>query len=395
MAEPVFYPKFSDEEVRSRWQKIRDAMDAAQFDGLLVYGAYGPESQANLRYLTNYTDQMQAYCVFPKQGPPTLLTSLFPHLDTGREVAVVKDMRAAGARMGEKVVEVLCEKELERARIGLVGMASRWKISIPSEHHAAFEASLPGARFAPATDLMERVRQIKSEEELAFLRKGAEISDRAFEAMVEAIRPGVRNIDLYHEILFESHRAGGDFIFALVGSTPMANPAMSFPDAYISDRGIGRGDVTISEHSSSYGGYSGQILRTVFAGTPPKPYERLFEIGLEVFQRIRDRIRPGSTVADVLDGAKPMIDAGLTIRAPLVHGWGVSLEAPVIGIPGSPYPIPDFTFRKGQTIVVEPNPSTPDGKSGIFLGDLLAVTETGVEDLHTHPIEDPIVVDRM
>ena len=40
MAEPVFYPKFSDEEVRSRWRKVRDAMDAAHFDGLLVYGSY-------------------------------------------------------------------------------------------------------------------------------------------------------------------------------------------------------------------------------------------------------------------------------------------------------------------------------------------------------------------
>ncbi len=53
----------------------------------------------------------------------------------------------------------------------------------------------------------------------------------------------------------------------------------------------------------------------------------------------------------------------------------------------------EWTFEKGETIVVEPNPCSTDLKSGVFLGDLCVVTENGAESLHTYPIEEPIVVD--
>ena len=63
-----------------------------------------------------------------------------------------------------------------------------------------------------------------------------------------------------------------------------------------------------------------------------------------------------------------------------------------MGIKGSAHPIQSYTFQKGHTVVIEPNPSTADGKSGIFLGDLCLVTENGAESLHRYPME-PIMVD--
>ena len=398
MVARVHYPKFSDGEYARRWRKIREAMEARQLDCLLIYGAYGSAfgtdpGQANLRYVSNFADQLHAYCVFPRRGEPTLLTSFVGHLTTGREASAVPDMRFGGLRIGDKVVELLREREMDRARIGIVGAHAGRGISIPHDHYLALTASLPSAEFEVVTELFDELRRIKSDEEIAFLRKGAAITDRAFEAQLKATKPGARNIDLYNAILFETHRAGGMLCFALLGSTPMANPNMSFPDPYISDRAIGKGDVIVNEHSSCYGGYSGQILRTVFVGSPTKQYERLFEIGIEVFRRVKVAMKPGATTADVQRAAEPIVNANLTVTAPLLHGWANFLEPPIMGIKGSRIPIAEWTFQRGETIVIEPNPCTPDLKSGIFLGDLCVVTENGAESLHTYPIDRPIVVE--
>ena len=398
MANRIFFPKFSDAEYASRWQAIRDAMDDRSLDCLIVYGGHGSHfgndpGQANLRYVANFIDQFQAYCVFPRDGESTVLTTYNGHIASGRDICMVPDMRFAGQMIPQRVAETLKEKGFARGRIGIVGVASDRQFSLPYEHYMVITEALPDAEFAVVTDMMEALRRIKSDEEIEFLREGARRTDRAFEAAVAAIRPGARNIDVYNAILHESIRDGGTMCFALLGSTSMTEAGMAFPDAYISDREIGTGDVVINEHSSCYGGYSGQMLRTVFVGEPTRHYRELFAIAKGVFHGVMDAIRPGATTADVMEAAQPILDAGLTVKAPLLHGWGNFSESPRMGIKGSGHPIMECTFEKGQTIVVEPNPCTPDGSTGVFLGDLCLVTENGVESLHTYPIDEPIIVD--
>jgi len=396
MVNRVHFPSFSDEEYQSRWRKIRDAMEARGLDCLLIYGAYcsfgSDPGEVNLRYVSNFVDQFQAYCVFPKNGEGTLITSFNGHIATAKEISAFQDIQFGGLKLDEKAIEILREKGMEKSKIGIVGINSARRVSIPHEQYERITKFLPGAEFEIATDLIENLRLLKSDEEIEFLRRGAEITDQALDAYVRAIKKGVRNVDLYNQVLMETHRAGGTLCFTLLGSTPMENPSMAFPDAYMSDRPIQKGDVIISEHSSGYGGYSGQILRTVFVGKPTKHYEKLFEIGLDVYQRVRSTLKPGSTEKEVQEGAQPILDAELTVKAPLLHGWGNFIEPPIMGVKGSVHPIQSYTFQKGHTIVVEPNPSTPDGMSGIFLGDLCLVTEKGSESLHSYPL-DPIVID--
>ena len=150
MTTRVYYPKFSDAEFASRWQRIRDAMDQRRLDCLVIYGAYGSTfgsdpGQANLRYVTNFADQFHAYCIFPKTGEPTLLTSFNGHLATGREISTVPDMRFAGLPIGAKIVELLREKEMTKSRVGIVGISKMRNISIPYETYVEITEALPEA----------------------------------------------------------------------------------------------------------------------------------------------------------------------------------------------------------------------------------------------------------
>lgn len=390
------YPLFSDSEYRKRWARIRTSMASAGLDCLLIYGAYGSAfgsdpGQANLRYVTGFVDQFQAWCVFPLEGDPVIVNSFAGHIATGKQISPVQDFRFAGFDMAKTVASVVRDSGFDSARIGIVGALSDRRVSVPHEQHVEIVESLPRCQFALVTELMETLRRIKSDEEIAFLRRAAAATDAAYGAAVAAARPGARDCDLYEAIVRESHRDGGTLCFALLGSTPMATPAMVFPNAYISDRSLVPGDVVLSEHSSCYGGYSGQLLRTAFTSRPTASYERMYALASDVFERLLKAVRAGATTTDIHAAAQPIIDAGLTVRAPLVHGWGNFLEPPNIGFAGSGHPVKNVTLEKGQTIVIQPNPCTRDGTSGVILGELCIVTEAGAESLHGYP-KEPVML---
>ena len=79
-------------------------------------------------------------------------------------------------------------------------------------------------------------------------------------------------------------------------------------------------------------------------------------------------------------------DAGFTTIDDLVHGYGGGYLPPVLGSASRPAgPVPDAPFRAGMTVVVQPNVTTTDGRAGVQTGELVLVTQEGVESLHQMP----------
>lgn len=212
--ERLHYTKFSPQEYAARYERIRAEMRAAGLDCLIVYGAYSflgtDAGQANMRYISNFPDHFQGYAVFPLQGDPVLLTSFVGHADNAREISVIPDVRIGHIHIVERTAEAVREKGCAEGRIGIVGISSARKVSIPWDHYEIFRAELPKAQFQIVTQMIERLGQIKSAEEIAYLERGARITESAFEAQLQAARPEVTNHDLFTEVLAASHRAGGD-----------------------------------------------------------------------------------------------------------------------------------------------------------------------------------------
>jgi Xaa-Pro aminopeptidase len=79
-------------------------------------------------------------------------------------------------------------------------------------------------------------------------------------------------------------------------------------------------------------------------------------------------------------------DAGFTIIDDLLHGYGGGYFPPILGSKSRPAgPIPEEPFEAGMTVVVQPNVVTRDGKAGVQTGELLLITNAGVERLHSFP----------
>jgi Xaa-Pro dipeptidase len=173
----------------------------------------------------------------------------------------------------------------------------------------------------------------------------------------------------------------------------MDEPTGCLPAQNPSHRRLAPGDVVITEFSASYWGYTGQIHRPIFVDAEPTTeWQRLFDVALEAYERIVDVLRADATEADVILAAEPIREAGYAIYDDLVHGYGVDIMAPIVDREqlGRPPADGGARFERNMTVVVQPNPITPDERMGLQLGALTVVREDGAESLHEVALE-PLV----
>ncbi len=373
------YPRFSEAGFSRRYAIVRAAMQGADISALVVYGTVS--SYNEVQYLSNFPVTREAMLVFPEDGEPTLFVQMFNHVPNARQVACVADVRWGGPDTAIAAAENLQERGLAERRIGIVGM-------IPVQRYTAIKRALPQATLVDFTPQMMDLRLVKSDEEIQFLKKGAEFSDRAIEALEREARPGITEYELAAIVEAAYLGLGGKTHIHYMATTPMRNPSLCVPAQHHSARMLEKGDVLITEISAHYHGYPGQILRPFAIGTPPMAeYQRLYEVAVEAFNRIAGVIREGASSDAVLDAGEYIHSAGFSIYDDLVHGFGGGYLPPVLRTRRTSARQPQpFTFRENMTVVIQPNVITEDERMGVQVGELVRVTRDGVESLHRYPM---------
>jgi len=398
------WAKFSQQEMARRWTLARDLMRHLELDGLLVYGSSGANrhDQANIFWLTNHLDLHHNYLVAPldESIEPALYVGLVNHVPNAREIAQVPIVEWGGDHPAEKIAGRLREMGLQKGRLGLVGIKAKFAIGMPYQHYLQLRRALPELELVDVTAQFSRLREVKSEEEIAWLRKAAEITDEAVFALQERVRPGMAEYELLGIVHGTVWTLGGLPHITFLRSMPMDDPTGCVPAQNPSNRVIQKGDVIITEISASFWGYTGQIHRPFFVGADPNPtWQRLFDVALEAYQRIVQVMRPGATERDVIRAASVIGENGYAIYDDLIHGYGVDILPPLIDRSCCQYwpwdenrPAPEGrTFETNMAVVVQPNPITPDERMGLQLGALTVVTGDGSVALHRVPWE-PIVL---
>ena len=224
-------------------------------------------------------------------------------------------------------------------------------------------------------------------EELAMLRVAARFTDLAMRALEHEVRPGMREHELATIVEASYGREGGTHGIHFMATTPMLDPRIGVPSQLQSSRVIEKGDVLITEISAEHWGYTGQLHRAYAIGaSPTDAYRGLHDAAVEAYERIRDALRDGATVSDVLDAAEVLHERGYTVYDDLLHG--ASQLPPIIQTRRTrrgPWR-EDFTFRRDMVVVVQPNVVTYDERMGLQVGETLRITRTGVERLHDYPM---------
>lgn len=387
------YPAASAAEYERRYRAVWERMAEHELVALVVYG--GPAASAaaaSCAYVTGYRDGLFCYAVVPRDREPLLLISNPLYLPTARAMSHVRSIDHLTWNPGARLAEVLREIDAGSGRIGVVGSAGIQRLTMPYEHRHAVAAELPDATWTDATELLQDIRRIKSPEELDLLRKGAALTDATVAALAAQARPGMTDSELAGIVARTGLTGGGDQRTLFIGSIPMADPDIVFPRQEPSVRTIRSGDIVLTELSTAYAGYAGQIHRALVVDADPTPaYQAIFDVAREVCDRALDALGPGATDEDLRQAVGPVLEAaGMWTMDTLLHGWGLSLEPPRLDVPGVATiqrPQQPTRFEPGMTVVLQPHVLSPDRRRGLQLGSLVAITDDGAEALQRYPMD--------
>ena len=385
--EDAVYEQFSPREIARRYSALRDKMRAHNIDVAIVAG--GPSHWSfggGMLWLTGHWEWhgVACYVVVPLEGEPTLIYGMGgTHIEAVRRETrgAIDDVRQSrNGHFGEVMAERIRELGLQRPRVGLLEVDPRWGDYLPVNQYNALKDGLPDAELLFTHGLMHELLFIHSEEEIACIRKAAQLCDRAMEAIVERTRPGVKEYQLRAAATHAILDGGGDVDFMIIGSTPMAEPKMIFGNPRPSAREIQAGDIVMMELAAGYRGYTAQIGSPVCVGEPPVNVRRFFEeIVLPGFKHMVDSIGPDRSLEDARAAGRFFREHGAQSRPIHLHGIDLVSSSPHVFTDRVDSEAGDDILQPGMVLVVEPTPVTADGSLGMFFGHTFAVTETGRE----------------
>src|SRR4051812_780233 len=240
----------------------------------------------------------------------------------------------------------------------------------------------------PFSQEFDELFLVKSDEELAWLRRAAKLGDRALVALEREARPGLTAHDLAAIVQGAYLWETGHSIIDFTSMTAMREPDVPAPTQYPSRRRLQRGDLLNAEISAEYWGYRGQSLRPYAIGEEPTAeYQRLYDVAEAAFHAVA-ALRTGAAPADVVAAADLIEDAGYTIYDDLVHGIGNGYLTPILRTRGSSQEPPpaDFRYPENSTWMIQPNVITRDERMSIQLGDMVRVTAHGAERMNRYPL---------
>lgn len=241
---------------------------------------------------------------------------------------------------------------------------------------------LGSPRLADATKLLNRLRRIKSPEELTLMRRVCRIADQAMDETSGRIEAGVTELDLAEEVNYHLLRLGSrtwSFDTAVwqmgPGDDRDANVRLSQQEV--------RGGTGVSfDFGGVVQGYCSDFGRTVRVGDPDEEYRRAYDTVMAAQQAGIDAVRPGVPASEVHRATRAVIEAagyGDWFRHRTGHCIGLDVhEEPFIS------PEDHTPLEAGMTFTIEPSIFWP-GRVGVRVEDIILCTEDGGVKLNEHP----------
>jgi Xaa-Pro aminopeptidase len=398
MAELYPYPRFSLAERDRRWQAVRQKMAEQNIDVIVTpqNTGHSMDFQANTRYLTHCGGGADAdvAAVFPLNGEVTAIaTSANPRWTTTQDWT--SDVREARRNYGAKIVERLQELALDHGHIGIAGLGAVEGTRTPEGTilHGTYEkirAAFPQAEIIDATPILTEVRYIKSPEEIDALTKSMAIIELAYQAEIEAARPGVRDWDVWAATQYALMRNGSEMpVHCNWISGKNVRRTLTRPSMRI----LQRGDLIINEVEASWIGYRSQGVQPVFVGVADPLHQELIKVQREIFNRVMEHLRPGVTVKELAEltiktgaAAAPKSGPAAGARGDLnMHGRGAGDDGPIITAHAKSPRQLATQLQENMVFICKPSAVSADGQSLSTWGDTVVITPNGGKRLGKRP----------
>lgn len=343
-----------------RVDRVREKLADEKIDAFLVTNMY------NIHYLAKFT------------GSTGLI------LITQEKAYFITDFRyteqAATEAVGFEIIknEGLIYKEVAKiiARDGIKNLAFEEN----DVSYALYKqlTELIDAELQPLSNVVEKIREVKSDEEIEIIQKAVEITEKAYDYILGFVKAGVTEIELANKLDFYMRKLGASGVSF---DTIVASGVRSaMPHGVASDKVIEEGDMVTIDFGCIYNGYVSDMTRTFAVGDPGVKLKEVYEVVYQANLKVTEAAKAGVTGAELDAIARDYITQhGYGDQFGHSTGHGIGLEV---------HEGPSISSKNDEPLVVnniitnEPGIYLP-GLGGVRIEDDLVITEDGNRNLMT------------
>ncbi|WP_432358640.1 M24 family metallopeptidase [Sporosarcina sp. UB5] len=348
--------------------KLREALKENGLDALLVTNPY------NRRYITGFTGSAGVAVI---SADDAVFITDFRYTEQAAE-------QVQGFRIvkHEKTIIDEVAKQVEQMKIKTLGFEKDY-VSFGTYEYYNEKVD---AELKAVSGIVEKLRTVKSADEIEILKQAAKIADDAFTHICTFIKPGVTELEVSNELEMFMRKQGATS--SSFDTIVASGERGALPHGVASDKVIQSGELVTLDFGALYNGYISDITRTVAIGEPSEKMKEIYEVTLAAQELALEKIKPGMTGIEADAIARDYIKSkgyGDAFGHSTGHGIGLEVhEGPALSFRSETVLVPNMT------VTVEPGIYLP-GIGGVRIEDDILITEDGNVRL-THSTKELIIL---
>lgn len=349
-------------------EKLRKALTEQNIDGLLITNEY------NRRYMTGFTGTAGVAIV--SQDDAVFVTDFRYTEQAKKQIQEFRIVQHDGVLFKEVASQV------DKMGIKTLGFEKdTMTYSLYETYNSLIEAEL-----VPLSGLVEKIRLIKTEQEINIIKVACEVADQAFSHILEYIKPGLTELEVSNELEFFMRKLGAtSSSFDTIVASGLRS---ALPHGVATDKVIEKGDFVTLDFGALYNGYISDITRTIAVGQPSDKLVEMYNTVLESQLLALEKVGPGMTGIEADRFARDFLASkgyGEAFGHSTGHGIGLEVhEGPALSSRSN------ASLEPNMVVTIEPGIYLP-GIGGVRIEDDILITETGNEKL-THSTKELIIL---
>ena len=295
---------FTKKEFNSRQSKAIAALDERSLDGLLMF------RQESMYYLSGYDSFGYAMfqCLYLGSDGRMVLLTRAPDLAQAELTSILDDIRiwkdVAGMNPAQNLKQLLKELGCENKNLGI----EYDSVGLTAHNYRLLDSALAGfCKLSDASDLVNKLRYIKSEKELEYTRTAATLADDAYDAGIQLTKAGAFEGDILAAMQGAVFRGGGTYAGNefIIGSGEHALLCRY----HAGPRHLDKVDQMTLEWAGCYRRYHAAMMRTVLVGEARPEHHQMHAVATDALLACEEKLKPGNTLGDVFAAHANVMDS--------------------------------------------------------------------------------------
>jgi Xaa-Pro dipeptidase len=334
----------------------------------------------NLIYYSGLTNIECMALIVPAYGEPVSITLWLdvPYVKANSAISNVLGYMFPASNLGINIVKAIISMGIEAPKIGFT------KYFVEFSVFDALRKGIKDMEYVNITDLSYKLRAVKDEIEVEYIKNASEFLVEGMKAAIESIKPGMTEVQVLAEAEYAMRKAGSEGASFRMQVLIQDRQLILHP--YAGNNVIYNNQAVVIHLGATYNGYTSKMCRTVALGNINPETEKIYNILVAAQDKAIEMCKPPIAVKEIYDAAYKVIEeAGYGDNFLEVIGYGVGIRQsefyPIIGRSTG------HTLEEGAVIDLLLPTIYKKGVGGPRVTDVLHVTNNGAEFLTKFPRE--------